>query len=138
MKNIEDYTINELKDMIENHGNSYSVEELNQIKKQYNTLLELTSDSQRVQYSKKDLLRALSQHGLCERTTLTPEQVARYKGKTNVYVEHNKYLCQLDETTNTRLLLGIYNCLNFMRNVVIFSAIASVISVIIAIISSFS
>lgn len=133
MKEITDYTIDELKDIIENKSDAFNKEELNHVKKQYNTLLAQVGDSYKL-LSKKDLLKELANNNFCEKTKLTPEQVAKLKGKPDIYIEKNMYLCKLDDTTNTRILLGIYKSINFIQNIIIASIICTIIAIIIGII----
>ena len=134
MKNITEYSIDELKDIIDNQSERFTTEEINQIKKRYNSLLTQIGHSQYKFYSKKELLRELARLNLCEKSVLTSEQVEMFKGKPDCYVEQNKYLCKLDDTINTRLLLAIFNSLRFIQNVIIASIICSILGIVFSII----
>lgn len=71
--------------------------------------------------TKKDLIRDLAQYNLCHKEAITREEAEEYMGNEDFYVDFtgNYYLCTLDKPTNTRILLRIFKCINFIKNVVL-------------------
>lgn len=132
MDEIRGYTLEELVDIIENQKNLYEQDEMNEIKKRYNTLLAEISKTSYKQYDEKDILRELAPHNLCLKRTLTPDQIANRKRRPDEIIEKNMYLCTLDEYTNTRILLGIFKCVNTIKNILITGIVLGIIGVVLS------
>ena len=86
----------------------------------------------------KDLLRELATYDFCPKELIEVKDVSRYKNEKDKYVLSNTYLCEMDDLVNTRILLGIFKCVNFMKNVLVAGLICGGIGVLILAISLMS
>lgn len=87
--------------------------------------------------TKKDLLKDLVQYNLCFKRTIDKTEVGKYSDNEDVYVDYqyNNYLCTLDEWTNTRILLGIFKCVNTIKNIMIAGLACGIIGIILSFIA---
>ena len=72
--------------------------------------------------SKKNLIQELAKYNLCRKEVITKEESNKYANEEDKYIdlaEMHYYLCELDDFTNTRILLGIFKCVNFIKNVIL-------------------
>lgn len=80
----------------------------------------------------KSLLKDLSKYNLCCKEVINRNEAEQYTDKDDVYVDIQSscYLCSLDEFTNTRLLLGIFKCVNTIKNILITGVVLGVAGII--------
>lgn len=85
----------------------------------------------------KSLLRDLSKYNLCYKEVIDYNEANQYADEDDVYVDiqGGYYLCSLDKFTDTRLLIGIFKCVNFMKNVLVAGLVCGGIGVLILAIS---
>lgn len=84
--------------------------------------------------TQKDLLRELVQYGFCYKETIDSKEVDKYSEDDSVYVEYkyNNKLCTLDKYTNTRILLGIFKCVNTIKNILIAGIVLGIVGVVLS------
>lgn len=85
----------------------------------------------------KSLLKDLSKYNLCYKEVIDYNEANQYADEDDVYVDiqGGYYLCSLDKFTDTRLLIGIFKCVNFMKNVLVAGLVCGGIGVLILAIS---
>lgn len=79
----------------------------------------------------KSLLRDLSKYNLCYKEVIDYNEAKQYADEDDVYVDiqGSYYLCSLDKFTDTRLLIGIFKCVNTIKNIMIAGLICGIIGV---------
>lgn len=83
----------------------------------------------------KDLIR----YGFTKETNLSKtekDEILKTNPHANIKEsEMHFYLCEMDDLVNTRILLGIFKCVNFMKNVLVAGLVCGGIGVLILAIS---
>lgn len=82
--------------------------------------------------NKKNLIKQLAIFDFCNKTIIPEDKIQKYKKDENSYIQNNMYLCEIDEYTNTRILLGIYKCVNLIKNIFIASLACGAIAIVIS------
>lgn len=77
----------------------------------------------------KDLLRELATYDFCPKELIEVKDVPRYKNEKDKYVLSNTYLCEMDNLVNTRILIGIFKCVNTIKNIMIAGLICGIVGV---------
>lgn len=80
---------------------------------------------------KKELIKELAINNFCSKKLIPLEEVPKYKNNPDKYVHINTYLCEMDEFVNTRILLGIFKCVNFIKNAILAGLICGGIGIIV-------
>lgn len=83
--------------------------------------------------NKKKLIRDLAKYDFVPKTVMPVEDIAKLKKDDDVEILDNMYSCQMDDLTNTRILLGIFKCVNFIKNVLIAGLVCGGVGIILAV-----
>lgn len=83
----------------------------------------------------KKLLNELANNGFCLRVKVPPQEIHKYKDNPEYVIDSDGYLYDFDDLVNTRILLGIFKCVNFMKNVLVAGLVCGGIGVLILAIS---
>ena len=78
----------------------------------------------------KDLLKELAQYNFVQKEVIPVSDISKYKNSEDKYVFSNASLCTFDEYTNTRILLGIFKCVNTIKNILITGMVLGVAGII--------
>lgn len=80
----------------------------------------------------KLLLKDLSKYNLCCKEVINRNEAKQYTDKDDIYIDiqSNCYLCSFDKFTDTRLLLGIFKCVNTIKNTLITGVVLGVAGII--------
>ena len=83
----------------------------------------------------KTFMRELFKYDLCKTTKIDNSQLVDYQAKYGEQVQEkgeSSYLCEIDESTNTRILLKIFKCVNIIKTIFIIGLICEIIGIIIS------
>lgn len=87
----------------------------------------------------KNLLDELFNYKLCKIKEVSELEAKKLKKDETNHIctsyDNNFYLCEMDDLVNTRILLGIFKCVNFMKNVLVAGLVCGGIGVLILAIS---
>ena len=83
----------------------------------------------------KTFMKELLKYSLCKTTKIDNSQLVDYQAKYGEQVQEkgeSSYLCEIDESTNTRILFKIFKCVNAIKNIFIVGLICEIIGIILS------
>ena len=83
----------------------------------------------------KNFMKELLKYSLCKTTKIDNSQLVDYQAKYGEQVHEkgeNSYLCEIDESTNARILFKIFKCVNTIKNLFIAALVCGIIGIILS------
>lgn len=83
----------------------------------------------------KTFMRELLKYDLCKTTKIDNSQLVNYQAKYGEQVQEkgeSSYLCEIDESSNARILFKIFKCVNTIKNLFIAAIVCGIIGIILS------
>lgn len=85
--------------------------------------------------SDKEFIKELFKYNLCKTAKIDNSKLVDYQVKYGDQIQEtgdNSFFCEIDESTNTRILLKIFKCVNAIKNIFIVGLICEIIGIILS------